>query len=97
MNTNDNLPRHQRPTNLKEFLFGAPYYPEHWTEADRKEDPARMAAAGVNAVRIGEFAWDRMEPEPGKIDFSFFDEQIARLGAAGVRTILYTPTTTPPQ
>jgi beta-galactosidase len=92
-----NLPRHQRPTNLKEFLFGAPYYPEHWTEADRQEDPAHMAAAGVNAVRIGEFAWDRMEPEPGKIDFSFFDEQIARLGAAGVGTILCTPTATPPR
>ncbi len=97
MESKNNLPRHQRPTNLKEFLFGAPYYPEHWTEADRKEDPARMAAAGVNAVRIGEFAWDRMEPEPGKVDFSFFDEQIARLGAAGVRTILCTPTATPPR
>ena len=33
------LPRHQRPTGLKKFLFGCTYYPEHWTDADRAEDP----------------------------------------------------------
>lgn len=97
MDANASSPRHQRPTNLRKFLFGAPYYPEHWTDADRADDPARMAAAGVNVVRIGEFAWDRMEPQPGRIDFSFFDEHIARLGAAGVDTILCTPTATPPR
>ena len=56
-----------------------------------------MAEAGVNVVRMGEFAWDRMEPEAGKVDFAFFDEQIARLGAAGVSTIMCTPTATPPR
>lgn len=91
------LPRHQRPTGLKKFLFGCTYYPEHWTDADRAEDPSRMAEAGVNVVRMGEFAWDRMEPEAGKVDFAFFDEQIARLGAAGVSTIMCTPTATPPR
>lgn len=90
-------PRHQRPTNLKKFLFGCPYYPEHWTDADRKDDPARMAAAGVNVVRMAEFAWDLMEPTPGKLDFSFFDEHIARLGEVGISTILCTPTATPPR
>ena len=49
-------PRHQRPTKLTQFLFGADYYPEHWTEADRRDDPQRMAAAGVNVVRMAEFA-----------------------------------------
>lgn len=90
-------PRHQRPTQLKTFLFGAPYYPEHWTEEDRKDDPARMAAAGVNCVRMAEFAWDLMEPEPGNFNFSLFDETIARLGGAGISTILCTPTATPPR
>jgi beta-galactosidase len=92
-----NVPRHQRPTNLKKFLFGCPYYPEHWTEQDRQDDPKRMAEAGVNAVRMAEFAWDRMEPAPGKQDFGFFDEQIARLGAAGIDTIMCTPTPAPPR
>ncbi len=91
------VPRHRRPTGLKTFLFGAPYYPEHWSDAERADDPSRMAAAGVNCVRMAEFAWDRMEPREGRCDFSFFDEQIARLGAAGVETILCTPTATPPR
>jgi beta-galactosidase len=90
-------PRHQRPTNLKQFLFGCPYYPEHWEEDVRRDDPARMAAAGVNVVRMGEFAWDLMEPVPGKFDFSLFDETIQRLGAVGVKTIFCTPTACPPR
>ena len=90
-------PRHRRTTNLKTFLFGAPYYPEHWTEDDRADDPSRMAAAGVNCVRMAEFAWDLMEPEPGRHDFSFFDAHVNRLGRAGIWTILCTPTAAPPR
>lgn len=91
------LPRHQRPTKLDTFLFGVPYYPEHWTAEERRDDPARMAAAGVNVVRMAEFAWDRMEPASGKFDFSLFDDTIARLGQVGIKTILCTPTATPPR
>jgi len=88
---------HRRPLNLDRFLFGAPYYPEHWDAETRKNDADLMAAAGFNVVRMAEFAWDRMEPKEGKYDFSIFDETIARLGAKGVRTILCTPTATPPR
>jgi beta-galactosidase len=90
------VPRHQRPTHLKQFLFGVPYYPEHWTDKERNTDPQRMAEAGVNVVRMAEFAWDRMEPAAGKLDFSLFDQTIARLGAVGIDTILCTPTAAPP-
>jgi beta-galactosidase len=91
------IPRHQRPTSLPQFLFGAPYYPEHWTPEDRENDPERMAAAGMNVVRMAEFAWDLMEPRPGKFDFSLFDETIERLGSHGIQTILCTPTAAPPR
>ena len=91
------LPRHQRPSKLPKFLFGTPYYPEHWTPEDMQDDPARMAAAGMNVVRMAEFAWDRLEPRRGEFDFSLFDETIARLGAHGISTILCTPTATPPR
>ncbi|KPK83566.1 MAG: hypothetical protein AMJ81_07940 [Phycisphaerae bacterium SM23_33] len=94
---NESLPRHRRPTGLRTFLFGAPYYPEHWSDAERADDAARMAAAGVNCVRMAEFAWDRMEPVEGEYDFSFFDEQVECLGGVGIRTILCTPTATPPR
>ena len=90
-------PRHQRPTRLRRFLFGAAYYPEHWSAADRADDARRMADAGVNVVRMGEFAWDRIEPRRGRFDFGLFDETIAALGEAGIDTILCTPTATPPR
>ena len=60
-------------------------------------DPERMVAAGVNTVRMAEFAWDCMEPKRGEFDFSLFDMTIERLGAAGIDTILCTPTAAPPR
>lgn len=88
---------HKRPTPLKEFLFGAAYYPEHWSEAERAADPPLMAKAGINVVRMAEFAWDILEPEEGRFEFELFDETIERLGAKGIRSILCTPTAAPPR
>jgi len=88
---------HTRPTQLPEFLYGSPYYPEHWDDAIRAGDPALFQAAGWNVIRMGEFAWDRLEPEEGRFDFSLFDETIARFAAVGIRTIFCTPTATPPR
>ncbi len=79
------------------FLFGAAYYPEHWSVEVRAGDPEKMRAAGFNVVRLGEFAWDRMEPQPGVFDFRFFDAEIARLKKAGIDTIFCTPTASPPR
>jgi len=87
---------HKRPANFDRFWFGAAYYPEHWDAATREHDAARMAAAGFNLVRIGEFAWDRLEPVAGRYDFALFDDTIARLGARGVQTMFCTPTAAPP-
>ncbi len=88
---------HRSPLALPVFLYGSPYYPEHWDATIREGDPALLRAAGWNVVRMAEFAWDLMEPEEGRFDFSLFDETIARMGAAGIATILCTPTATPPR
>lgn len=88
---------HKRPTNLRRFYYGSPYYPEHWDPEIRAQDPARMADAHWNCVRMAEFAWDLMEPEEGCYNFSLFDETIQRLGEHGISTILCTPTATPPR
>jgi beta-galactosidase len=88
---------HRRPLPLPTFLYGACYYPEHWDAPTREHDAARMAAAGFNAVRMGEFAWHLFEPTPGTYSFDWMDDAIARLGAAGISTILCTPTATPPR
>lgn len=77
--------------------LGVCYYPEHWPEDVWPEDAARMAAAGLSWVRIGEFAWSRLEPEPEALDFAWMDRAIAVLGQAGLRVVLGTPTATPPR
>ncbi len=77
--------------------LGVCYYPEHWPERLWTEDAARMIAAGLSVVRIGEFAWSRIEPEPDRFDWGWLDRAIAVLGEAGLGMILGTPTATPPK
>ncbi len=77
--------------------LGVCYYPEHWPEEIWPEDAAAMVAAGLTWVRIGEFAWSRLEPEPGHLDFAWLDRAIAVLAGAGLKVVLGTPTATPPR
>ncbi|MGE5646020.1 MAG: beta-galactosidase [Acidobacteriota bacterium] len=81
----------------KSFLYGVAYYPEHWPESYWERDARLMQEAGVNAVRMGEFAWYLMEPREGVYDFSLFDRAIAVLAKHGIKTILGTPTAAPPK
>lgn len=77
--------------------LGVCYYPEHWPEDWWATDARRMAETGVTFVRIGEFAWSRMEPKPGVYDWGWLDRAIETLGAAGLKVVLGTPTATPPR
>jgi beta-galactosidase len=77
--------------------LGVCYYPEHWPEDVWPEDARRMAGTGLTWVRIGEFAWSRIEPEPGRFDWGWLDRAIAVLGDAGLHIVLGTPTATPPR
>lgn len=78
-------------------MLGVCYYPEHWPEAWWAEDARQMRELGITWVRIGEFAWSRMEPEPGRYDWGWLDRAMDTLGAAGLRVVLGTPTATPPK
>jgi len=77
--------------------LGTCYYPEHWPEAQWPQDAARMVELGLTWVRIGEFAWSRLEPAPGTLHFDWLDRAIAVLGDAGLKVVLGTPTATPPR
>jgi beta-galactosidase len=77
--------------------LGVCYYPEHWPQSWWREDAEAMAAMGLSYVRIGEFAWSRLEPEPGCLNFAWLDEAIATLGQVGLKIVLGTPTATPPK
>lgn len=77
--------------------LGTCYYPEHWPEEIWEADARRMADTGLTWVRIGEFAWSRLEPAPGDLRFDWLDRAIEVLGQAGLKVVLGTPTATPPK
>ncbi len=78
-------------------MLGVCYYPEHWPESRWADDAARMHALGLRYVRIGEFAWSRIEPAPGDFRWDWLDRAVAVLGAAGLQVVMCTPTATPPK
>lgn len=77
--------------------LGVCYYPEHWPEEMWADDAQRMAAVGISWVRIGEFAWSRIELDPGRFDWGWLDRAVETLAAAGLRIVMCTPTATPPK
>ncbi|HPC15158.1 MAG TPA: beta-galactosidase [Candidatus Hydrogenedentes bacterium] len=76
--------------------YGACYYPEHWTAEQARQHIPLMQKAGINVVRMGEFAWCKFEPEPGRYKFDWLDPVIDALAKAGIATVLGTPTAIPP-
>ncbi|WP_019997714.1 beta-galactosidase [Aureimonas ureilytica] len=77
--------------------LGVCYYPEHWPEELWAEDARRMAETGISFVRIGEFAWSRLEPKRGATEFDWLARAIDVLHGAGLKVVLGTPTATPPK
>jgi len=77
--------------------LGVCYYPEHWPETQWAEDASRMATLGLTHVRIGEFAWSRLEPKRGAYEFDWLRRAIDTLHEAGLKVVLGTPTATPPK
>ncbi|MFN2099705.1 beta-galactosidase [Altererythrobacter sp. MF3-039] len=77
--------------------LGVCYYPEHWPEERWATDAQMMAELGLTTVRIGEFAWSRIEPDAGRLEWNWLDRAIETLHAAGLKIILGTPTATPPK
>ena len=77
--------------------LGVCYYPEHWAETVWASDAKRMVDSGLSWVRIGEFSWAKIEPEPGKFEWEWLDRAIETLGGSGLQIVLGTPTATPPR
>ena len=77
--------------------LGVCYYPEQWDKSSWKQDAKDMAELGISWVRINEFAWSKIEPQPGELCFEWLDEIINILGSQNLKVILGTPTATPPR
>ncbi|MDR0639192.1 MAG: beta-galactosidase [Spirochaetaceae bacterium] len=78
------------------ILLGTCYYPEHWERGLWKDDLSRMKKHGIAAVRVAEFAWNKVEPAEGQYTFGFFDDFLETAGAADMAVIFCTPTAAPP-
>jgi beta-galactosidase len=78
-------------------VLGVCYYPEHWPEASWEDDARRMVELGIAYVRIGEFAWSRLEPARDRFEWGWLDRAIDTLGRAGLKVVLGTPTSAPPK
>ncbi|MEL6415478.1 MAG: beta-galactosidase, partial [Pseudomonadota bacterium] len=79
------------------MILGTCYFPEHWSEETWAEDARRMREMGLSQVRIGEFAWSRIEPDPGRYNWDWLDRAIETLAEQGLEVCLGTPTATPPK
>ena len=80
----------------KEMSLGTCYYPEHWDRKLWREDLDRMLANGIRTIRIGEFAWSKVEPREGEFTFEFFDDFLEVVAQTEMKVIFGTPTATPP-
>lgn len=78
------------------LLLGTAWYPEQWPESRWDADLSLMQQAGVHMVRVGEFAWSRMEPSEGQYHLGWLDRAIAIAAQHGIFTVIGTPTAAPP-
>ena len=78
------------------IMLGSAYYPEDWAESEQEKDIAMMLKAGIHTVRIGEFAWSKMEPSEGNFDFDWMHKIVDKLYDVSISVVLGTPTATPP-
>jgi len=78
------------------LMLGAAWYPEQWPEERWEQDLTLMEQAHIHVVRVGEFAWSRMEPTEGQYDFAWLERAINLAGKHGIYVVLGTPTATPP-
>lgn len=76
--------------------LGVCYYPEHWPVDRWPIDARLMRQAGLSIVRIGEFAWAKLEPAEGHYQWEWMDRAIDVLANEGLQVVLGTPTATPP-
>lgn len=78
------------------MIIGVTYHPEHSPPERWREDARLMKEMGLNAVRMGEFAWSHLEPVRNKFRFRWLEEAVAVFAEHGIGTVLCTPTACPP-
>lgn len=80
---------------MKRYI-GVAWYPELWPEDVWHEDIRKMKEAGVNLVRVGEFAWSCLEPHEGGLRPEALLPAVQLAISNGLDVVMCTPTATPP-
>lgn len=80
----------------KRIRLGVCYYPEQWPEEMWEDDLLRMKEVGIEAIRVAEFAWSKVEPREGEFTYDFFDRFLDLCDRVNMYVIFCTPTATPP-
>ena len=78
------------------IMLGTAWYPEQWPESRWNADLTLMQQAGIRMVRVGEFAWSRMEPSEGQYDLDWLDRAVTAASKHGIYSVIGTPTAAPP-
>ena len=78
------------------LMLGAAWYPEAWPESRWEADLALMEKAHMHFVRLGEFAWSRLEPMEGVYDLDWMERAINLAGKHGIYVVIGTPSCAPP-
>ena len=89
-------PSPAQTTAASPLRLGAAWYPEAWPEGRWDADLALMQSAGMNVVRIGEFAWSALEPSEGHYDLDWMARAIQLAAKHHIAVVIGTPTDTPP-
>jgi beta-galactosidase len=77
--------------------LGVCYYPEHLPAEYWATDFDSMREMGIRIVRVGEFAWSRFEPEPGKYRLDWLEQVLELAETKSLAVVLGTPTSAPPK
>ena len=78
------------------FNYGVAWYPEHWDSSLWQKDLDHMKSLHINVVRVGEFAWSRMQPSEKEFDFAWLRKALDLAHKNGIQVVLGTPTASPP-
>jgi beta-galactosidase len=89
-------PQTATPPPAPAILLGTSWYPEQWPESRWEADLTLMQQAGIRVMRVGEFAWARMEPSEGQYDLDWLDRAITAASRHGIYVVIGTPTAGPP-
>ncbi len=75
---------------MSKYFVGVSYYPEWWPEEEWETDFSKMEEIGINAVRMGEFAWSWYEPREGEFNFEPMRRAVDAAARHGISVIMAT-------